>query len=138
MFSQFPEYIGRDFYIAGESYAGIYIPTLIVRILDGMDEYPINLKGYAIGNGYMSVDFNTDSLMFFARYHSLFDDRRVFKFCFLKELFSPFSSINELCTLIIAAYGRIWLATVATTELRVKLLATLLKDTILMLNVEML
>ena len=75
MIFQFPEYDGRDFYIAGESYAGVYIPTLIERIINGMEEYFINLQGYAIGNGIMSNQLNTNSLMFFLRYHALIDDR---------------------------------------------------------------
>ena len=45
---RFPEYQGRDFYIAGESYAGHYVPELAavivaVRLLTG--ENPTNLKG---------------------------------------------------------------------------------------------
>jgi len=45
---RFPEYKGRDFYIAGESYAGHYIPELaavIVAVRKHTGEDPTNLKG---------------------------------------------------------------------------------------------
>ena len=42
------ELAGRDFYISGESYAGVYIPYLTIEILNSTSE--INLKGILIGN----------------------------------------------------------------------------------------
>ncbi|XP_039165421.1 serine carboxypeptidase-like [Eucalyptus grandis] len=44
----------NDFYIAGESYAGHYIPALATRVQQGnrlRKGIRINLKGFAIGNG---------------------------------------------------------------------------------------
>ena len=54
-FNKFPEYKQSPFFIAGESYAGKYIPDLAVLIdrynLDAAS--PINLKGIMVGNGVM-------------------------------------------------------------------------------------
>ena len=52
-FDYYPQYKGNDFYIAGESYAGVYIPMLAREILsfnEGMHEARINLRGILIGN----------------------------------------------------------------------------------------
>lgn len=49
-FKQFPEYAHQDFHIAGESYAGHYIPVFSSKILSHKKRN-INLKSVLIGNG---------------------------------------------------------------------------------------
>lgn len=54
-FRKFPNLKKNDFYIAGESYAGVYIPYLSKKIIE-MNQLPsvetkIKLKGILIGNG---------------------------------------------------------------------------------------
>lgn len=49
-FQQFPEYAERDFHIAGESYAGHYIPVFASEILSHDDRH-FNLTSVLIGNG---------------------------------------------------------------------------------------
>ncbi|KAJ8760232.1 hypothetical protein K2173_011644 [Erythroxylum novogranatense] len=52
-FDRFPQYKHRTFYIAGESYAGHYIPELsqiIVRKNKGLKNPVINFKGFLLGN----------------------------------------------------------------------------------------
>ncbi|KAF7248921.1 hypothetical protein EG68_09277 [Paragonimus skrjabini miyazakii] len=45
---KFPAYKNRAFYITGESYAGVYVPTLALRLLnDGTD---LDLRGLFVGN----------------------------------------------------------------------------------------
>ncbi|XP_058067750.1 serine carboxypeptidase II-2-like isoform X2 [Magnolia sinica] len=59
-FKRFPQYKGRDFYLAGESYAGHYVPQLaqvIVRSQKLAEENSINLKGYMVGNA-LTDDFH--------------------------------------------------------------------------------
>lgn len=49
-FEQFPEYAHQDFHIAGESYAGHYIPVFASEI-SSHKKTNINLKSVLIGNG---------------------------------------------------------------------------------------
>ncbi|KAI4382984.1 hypothetical protein MLD38_008871 [Melastoma candidum] len=54
---RFPEYKDREFYIAGESYAGHYVPQLAHNILHYNNKTRktlINLKGILIGNAVMN------------------------------------------------------------------------------------
>ncbi|KAF0717233.1 Aste57867_2419 [Aphanomyces stellatus] len=48
-FDAYPAYHGRDFYIAGESYAGRYIPFLLSKLIATPLAH-VNLRGFAIGN----------------------------------------------------------------------------------------
>ncbi|KAJ0091705.1 hypothetical protein Patl1_14575 [Pistacia atlantica] len=51
--SRFPQYKYREFYIAGESYAGHYVPQLAKKIIDYNKSYSrpiINFKGFIVGN----------------------------------------------------------------------------------------
>ena len=63
-FSKFPEYKGREFYISGESYAGIYIPMLAYEIINYNKIVPednkINLKGIMIGNGVVNNTLSSE------------------------------------------------------------------------------
>lgn len=110
-FQKFPELIYNDFYISGESYAGIYIPTLAFLIINSNKELSdkskiINLKGIAIGNGL--TDYNVDinnALPDFAYYHNLYPRevrKRFEKACGLIRPIQPCyeckESIKEIMT----------------------------------------
>ncbi|CAN7999738.1 unnamed protein product [Ixodes hexagonus] len=69
-FSKYPHLKKNDFYVAGESYTGIYVPMLTLRIL--RDPKGIRLKGYAVGNGYLDDSLLLNSLVFFGYYHGLY------------------------------------------------------------------
>ena len=57
-FEEFSDYKNNDFYLTGESYAGVYIPNLAKVILESEDEDKLNLIGVLIGNGI--TDWNVD------------------------------------------------------------------------------
>lgn len=51
-FTAYPEFANNEFYLSGESYAGVYVPMLAHRISTASDsDVPLNLKGFMVGNG---------------------------------------------------------------------------------------
>ncbi|XP_054429642.1 lysosomal protective protein isoform X1 [Pteronotus mesoamericanus] len=71
-FCLFPEYKDNELFLTGESYAGIYIPTLAMLV---MQDPSMNLQGLAVGNGLSSYEQNDNSLVYFAYYHGLLGNR---------------------------------------------------------------
>ncbi|KAM4623062.1 lysosomal protective protein-like [Discoglossus pictus] len=69
-FSLFSEFSENDFYIMGESYGGIYVPTLAVKV---SQDPSINLKGIAVGNGMSNYDIMFNSELYFFYYHGILD-----------------------------------------------------------------
>ena len=60
-FKKFPEFQKHKFWISGESYAGMYLPTLAEQILKNQDSIvdgKLNFQGMMIGNGAMNMDIN--------------------------------------------------------------------------------
>uniref|UniRef100_A0A914MIZ2 Carboxypeptidase n=1 Tax=Meloidogyne incognita TaxID=6306 RepID=A0A914MIZ2_MELIC len=73
-FNKYPSFNSNPFYLAGESYAGVYIPMLGVKILESIKDTKINLKGVAIGNGILSNILNTNTLPLYLYGHGLVDE----------------------------------------------------------------
>jgi len=79
-FRQYQELQNRPFYILGESYGGHYVPNTAKAIQDGNALLPIgskdgiNLRGFAVGNGYTDwfLDFNANVEN--GRFHALTSD----------------------------------------------------------------
>ncbi|KAG2638800.1 hypothetical protein PVAP13_2NG640100 [Panicum virgatum] len=73
---KFPEYKGRDFYLAGESYAGHYVPQLAHAILRhaAKASSPVNLKGIMIGNAVINDGTDTKGMYDFFWTHALISD----------------------------------------------------------------
>jgi cathepsin A (carboxypeptidase C) len=73
-FEKYPKFIENEFYLTGESYAGVYLPLLAIKILNDQNS-KINLKGLSIGNGYLDQLILSQSRPFYAHYHGLIDTR---------------------------------------------------------------
>ncbi|KAK3002750.1 hypothetical protein RJ639_017880, partial [Escallonia herrerae] len=76
-FELFPEFVANPFYIAGESYAGIYVPTLASDVALGTKTGAkpiINFKGYMVGNGVSDPKFDGNALVPFAHGMALISD----------------------------------------------------------------
>ncbi|KAL3915981.1 MAG: hypothetical protein SGILL_005387, partial [Bacillariaceae sp.] len=74
--TKFPEFANNDFFIAGESYAGVYIPTLAQEILEHPSSKDlVNLKGVAVGDPCTDNDAQADSMdpLWYANKYGLMD-----------------------------------------------------------------
>ncbi|KAG0472035.1 hypothetical protein HPP92_016581 [Vanilla planifolia] len=74
---RFPEYKHRRFYIAGESYAGHYVPQLAKKIYDynkASSEPFINLKGFMVGNAVTDNYYDSLGTVSYWWSHSMISD----------------------------------------------------------------
>ncbi|XP_038903550.1 serine carboxypeptidase-like 45 [Benincasa hispida] len=72
-FEKFPQYKKRDFYIAGEAYAGgHYVPLLAQLIVNS--NLKIKLKGIAIGNPLLNIQVDANALDQYWWSHGLISD----------------------------------------------------------------
>ncbi|TNN52323.1 Lysosomal protective protein [Liparis tanakae] len=71
-FRLFPEFLKNELFLTGESYGGVYIPTLAERV---MEDAGLNLQGVAVGNGLSSYELNDNALVYFSYYHGLLGGR---------------------------------------------------------------
>ncbi|KAJ1261817.1 hypothetical protein BS78_09G059600 [Paspalum vaginatum] len=89
---RFPEYKDREFYIAGESYAGHYVPQLAElvyeRSKDKKGNTYINLKGFIVGNPITNDYYDSKGLVEYAWSHAVVSDdvyARIKKNCDFKN-----------------------------------------------------
>lgn len=83
-FEEYSEFSQNPFYIAGESYAGIYVPTLATEVVKGLKAKvnpTINFKGYMVGNGVTAErKYDGNALVPFAHGMGLISDELYNKF----------------------------------------------------------
>ncbi|KAG2398052.1 hypothetical protein LR48_Vigan08g190200 [Vigna angularis] len=77
-FRRFPQFRSHEFYIAGESYGGHYVPQLSELIFDhnsnrAKKDY-IRFKGFMIGNAAIDDEADQKGLVEYAWYHAVISD----------------------------------------------------------------
>jgi len=97
----YPEFASHDLYITGESYAGMYVPTLALQILAYNNKTSTNkipLKGIAVGNGVTGQNTGSPSERLKVDYlwgHGLFADNIYQE---INANCGDFSKPNATCT----------------------------------------
>eukprot|EP00049_Salpingoeca_infusionum_P017783 m.354340 g.354340 ORF g.354340 m.354340 type:complete len:461 (+) comp16985_c0_seq1:211-1593(+) len=63
-FQAYPEYVSNEMFIAGESYAGAYVPMLALQVVgyNKQASTKINLKGILVGNGVIGEGALSDAV----------------------------------------------------------------------------
>ncbi|XP_047958435.1 serine carboxypeptidase-like 34 isoform X2 [Salvia hispanica] len=78
-FRRFPQFKSHEFYIAGESYAGHYVPQLAELIIEknkiASEDDHINLKGIMIGNAAIDSETDQKGLIDYAWHHAVISDK---------------------------------------------------------------
>ncbi len=73
-FHDHPEFAAKTLYLAGESYAGKYIPQIALRIITGNQQEPnIHLKGILLGDAWVNPRLQQSANANFAYSHGLID-----------------------------------------------------------------
>ncbi|KAJ3299486.1 Cell death protease [Borealophlyctis nickersoniae] len=74
-FSVFPEFRRSEIYIAGESFAGVFVPHIANGIVSGNEEGdfkpPLDIRGIAVGNGWMDPARQYTSVIKFSKDHNI-------------------------------------------------------------------
>lgn len=76
-FKLYPEFLANPLFIAGESYAGIYVPTLADKIVEGIEagiKPKLNFKGYMVGNPVTDHKFDGNAIIPFVHGMGLISD----------------------------------------------------------------
>lgn len=109
-FGKFPNFTQNEFFIFGESYGGVYAPTLSLRVATG--NATMNFKGFAVGNGLSSFALNDQSLIYFGYYHGLFGEtlwRDLNINCCNQGSCDFYNSSSETCkTLVMVAFSIVY------------------------------
>jgi carboxypeptidase C (cathepsin A) len=112
-FADFSEFRGNEFYISGESYAGVYIPSLAEVILKGnrAGEDYINLAGILVGNGCSGTEVGVcaeneavvDVDVEFLHGHGLYSEKL---YQAIKKACGDFTNQDKACTDLLTQMGK--------------------------------
>ncbi|XP_062178132.1 serine carboxypeptidase-like 33 isoform X2 [Alnus glutinosa] len=100
---RFPQFKTHDFFIAGESYAGHYVPQLAELVYDRNKDrakYPtINLKGFIVGNPETDDYYDSKGLLEYAWSHAVISDQlydKAKKVCDFKRFYWSIDCNNAM------------------------------------------
>ncbi|KAF5182262.1 Serine carboxypeptidase-like [Thalictrum thalictroides] len=100
-FKKFPNFKSNEFYIAGESYAGHYVPQLAELIFDrnkgASKDTLINFKGFIIGNAVINDYTDQTGFVEYAWSHAIISDRLYHTI--LKECDFKLDNQTTICSL---------------------------------------
>jgi serine carboxypeptidase-like clade 1 len=103
---KFPDLQENDLYLAGESYAGVYVPKLAQKIdwyignLTDSSAYKPNLKGFIVGNGVTNWKYDgKPAFVEMSYWHGLIDDELYdnLKTCDLTYYDFNYNSLSASC-----------------------------------------
>ncbi|KAH0460715.1 hypothetical protein IEQ34_011378 [Dendrobium chrysotoxum] len=108
-FEKFPDFITRDFFLTGESYAGHYIPELAVALLNHNKQstnFKFNIRGVAIGNPLLKLDRDIPASYEYFWSHGMISDEigdRIMNNCDFEDYtFTESHNVSNLCNDAIA------------------------------------
>ncbi|PKI57485.1 hypothetical protein CRG98_022136 [Punica granatum] len=103
-YEKFPAFKTRELFLAGESYAGHYIPQLAIVLLDHNARstgFKFNLKGVAIGNPLLRLDYDARATYEFFWSHGMISDEIGLKITgecdFDDYTYASPHNVSELC-----------------------------------------
>jgi serine carboxypeptidase-like clade 1 len=73
-FGKFPSFKTNPFYVSGESYGGVYVPTLSLKIYQDAS-FPGNMNGYLVGNGVFDFEDAAPTQVPFAYGHGMISSK---------------------------------------------------------------
>ncbi|CAE8602989.1 unnamed protein product [Polarella glacialis] len=74
-FELYPEHKKRAFYVSGESYGGVYVPTLSLKIFEDKT-VDFNMRGFVVGNGLFDWKLMAESSVPFLYGHGAISTRK--------------------------------------------------------------
>ncbi|RCN34594.1 serine carboxypeptidase [Ancylostoma caninum] len=111
-FQRFPEYQNRKFYITGESYGGVYVPTLtnlVIKMIQNGTLSNVNLVGMAVGNGELSADQQTNSAVDLLYYRGMLGMQQFdsLKSCCVDNYDQPLTYCNFSQFIVVDDFGNL-------------------------------
>ncbi|EPB77368.1 serine carboxypeptidase [Ancylostoma ceylanicum] len=111
-FQRFPEYQKRNFYITGESYGGVYVPTLtnlVIKMIQNGTLPNVKLAGMAVGNGELSSDQQTNSAVDLLYYRGMLGMQQFdsLKSCCVDDYDQPLTYCNFSQFVVVDDFGNL-------------------------------